>query len=46
MALLLGTRIIQGIQPGPQLVREHPDIFWGLIASIQCYRTRYVGING
>ncbi|WP_426442573.1 tripartite tricarboxylate transporter permease [Bradyrhizobium genosp. P] len=33
MALLLSALIIQGIQPGPQLVREHPDIFWGLIAS-------------
>lgn len=33
MALLLGALIIHGIQPGPQLVREHPDIFWGLIAS-------------
>ena len=33
MALLLGALVIQGIQPGPQLVREHPDIFWGLIAS-------------
>ena len=33
MALLLGALIIQGIQPGPQLMSEHPDIFWGLIAS-------------
>ena len=33
MALLLGALIIQGIQPGPQLITEHPDIFWGLIAS-------------
>jgi TctA family transporter len=33
MALILGALIIQGIQPGPQLIREHPDIFWGLIAS-------------
>ena len=33
MALLLGALIIQGIQPGPQLISEHPDIFWGLIAS-------------
>src|SRR3954452_23828424 len=33
MALLLGALIIQGIQPGPQLMTEHPDIFWGLIAS-------------
>ncbi len=33
MALLLGALILHGIQPGPQLIREHPDIFWGLIAS-------------
>jgi putative tricarboxylic transport membrane protein len=33
MALLLGALIIQGIVPGPQLITEHPDIFWGLIAS-------------
>jgi TctA family transporter len=25
--------MIQGIVPGPQLISEHPDIFWGLIAS-------------
>ena len=33
MALLLGALLIQGIQPGPLLIREQPDIFWGLIAS-------------
>jgi TctA family transporter len=33
MALLLGALLIQGIQPGPQLISAHPDIFWGLIAS-------------
>ncbi len=33
MALLLGALIIQGIVPGPQLITQHPDIFWGLIAS-------------
>ena len=33
MALILGALLIQGIQPGPQLITEHPDIFWGLIAS-------------
>jgi TctA family transporter len=33
MALILGALIIKGIQPGPQLIVEHPDIFWGLIAS-------------
>jgi putative tricarboxylic transport membrane protein len=33
MALLLGALIIKGIQPGPQLISDHPDVFWGLIAS-------------
>src|SRR6516165_6921445 len=33
MALLLGALTIQGIVPGPQLITQHPDIFWGLVAS-------------
>jgi putative tricarboxylic transport membrane protein len=33
MALLLSALIIHNIQPGPQLVTQHPDVFWGLIAS-------------
>ncbi len=33
MALLLGALIIHGITPGPRLIFEHPDMFWGLIAS-------------
>jgi TctA family transporter len=33
MALLLGALIIHGVTPGPRLIVEHPDIFWGLIAS-------------
>ena len=26
--------MIHNVQPGPQLVSEHPDVFWGLIASM------------
>jgi len=33
MALILGALMIQGITPGPQLISDHPDIFWGLVAS-------------
>lgn len=33
MALMLGALIIHGIQPGPQMIVEHSDMFWGLIAS-------------
>jgi TctA family transporter len=34
MAMMLGALIIQGIAPGPTLLSEHPDVFWGLIASM------------
>jgi putative tricarboxylic transport membrane protein len=34
MALLLGALMIQGIPPGPQIMTQHPDLFWGLIASM------------
>src|SRR5271165_172214 len=33
MALILGALIIKRVQPGPQLISQHPDVFWGLIAS-------------
>ena len=33
MALLLGALMIQGLQPGPELITQHADVFWGLIAS-------------
>jgi putative tricarboxylic transport membrane protein len=34
MALLLGAFIIHGVQPGPMLVKEHPQLFWGAVASM------------
>ena len=34
MALLLGAMLIQGVQPGPTMMARHPEIFWGLIASM------------
>ncbi|MEX0730583.1 MAG: tripartite tricarboxylate transporter permease [Aquisalimonadaceae bacterium] len=33
MALMLGALILHGIQPGPALMVDNADIFWGLIAS-------------
>ena len=33
MALILGALLIQGIQPGPAMITDHADLFWGLIAS-------------
>jgi putative tricarboxylic transport membrane protein len=34
MALLLAALIIHGVTPGPLLMKEHPEIFWGVIASM------------
>ena len=34
MAMLLGAFMIHGIQPGPYFVTDHPNLFWGLIASM------------
>ncbi len=34
MALLLGAFIIHGLQPGPLLMTQRPDLFWGIVASM------------
>ena len=34
MALILGALLIHGITPGPLLIRNHPDVFWGVIVSM------------
>ena len=34
MALLLGALMIHGLRPGPLLIMEHPEIFWGTVASM------------
>ncbi len=34
MALMIGAMIIQGITPGPEIITNQPDLFWGLIASM------------
>ena len=34
LAVLLGAFMIHGIVPGPLLIRDHPEIFWGLVGSM------------
>ncbi|HTU02153.1 MAG TPA: tripartite tricarboxylate transporter permease [Candidatus Sulfotelmatobacter sp.] len=34
MAMLLGALVIHGVTPGPLLLRQHPEIFWGVTASM------------
>jgi putative tricarboxylic transport membrane protein len=34
MAILLGALMIHGLQPGPLLMKNAPELFWGIIASM------------
>jgi putative tricarboxylic transport membrane protein len=34
MALMIGAMMIQGVAPGPQVMTEQPELFWGVIASM------------
>jgi putative tricarboxylic transport membrane protein len=34
MALMVGAMIIQGIQPGPSVMKEQPALVWGIIVSM------------
>jgi putative tricarboxylic transport membrane protein len=34
MALMMAAFIIKGVQPGPTMIAQHPDLFWGLVASM------------
>src|SRR4029077_19950874 len=45
MALMLGALTIQGIQPGPQVMTQRPDLFWGLVASMWIGNLMLVVLN-
>nr|WP_106586802.1 tripartite tricarboxylate transporter permease [Murinocardiopsis flavida] len=34
MAIIFGALLIQGVTPGPQLVAEEPELFWGVVNSM------------
>lgn len=45
MALILGALTIQGIAPGPQVMTQRPELFWGLIASMWIGNAMLVILN-
>ena len=45
MALMLGALTIQGIQPGPEVMTQRPELFWGLIASMWIGNLMLVVLN-
>jgi TctA family transporter len=34
LALILGTLIVAGVQPGPIMIQTQPEMFWGLLVSM------------
>jgi putative tricarboxylic transport membrane protein len=34
IALLLAALMMQGVQPGPLMMQERPEVFWGFVASM------------
>jgi putative tricarboxylic transport membrane protein len=44
-AVLLSALTIHGVQPGPQLIVDNPQIFWGLIASMLIGNVMLVILN-
>ncbi len=45
MALLVGAMSIFGVVPGPRIVSEQPQLFWGLVASMWIGNAMLLVIN-
>ena len=45
MALMIGALILQGIQPGPNVISARPELFWGVIVSMWIGNLMLVVLN-
>lgn len=45
MAVMIGALMIHGIRPGPEVLDQNPQLFWGLIASMWVGNVLLVIIN-
>jgi putative tricarboxylic transport membrane protein len=44
-AMIFVALLVHGVQPGPFLVQEHPQVFWGVIASMYVANVLLLGLN-
>jgi len=44
-AVLIAALVVHGVQVGPQLVTEHPDVFWGFVASMYVGNLMLLALN-
>ncbi|HHU68074.1 MAG TPA: tripartite tricarboxylate transporter permease [Corynebacterium sp.] len=45
LALIFGALLLQNITPGPALVNDHPEVFWGVIASMYIGNVLLLALN-
>lgn len=45
IAMIYVALMIHGIQPGPLLLNEHPNLFWGVMASMYIGNLMLLGLN-
>ena len=45
IAMILVALMIHGVRPGPQMISEHPDIFWGVVASMYIGNLMLLALN-
>jgi putative tricarboxylic transport membrane protein len=45
LALIFGALLVQGITPGPQLITDEPEVFWGVIASMLIGNVMLLALN-
>src|SRR5262249_12192932 len=44
-AVLIAALMIHGVSPGPTLVNEHPNVFWGFVASMYVGNLMLLALN-
>jgi putative tricarboxylic transport membrane protein len=44
-AVLIAALLIHGVPPGPTLVNDHPEVFWGFVASMYVGNLMLLALN-
>nr|WP_278515606.1 tripartite tricarboxylate transporter permease [Brucella anthropi] len=45
IGIIMGALLMQNVVPGPQIISEHPQLFWGIVASMLIGNAMLVVLN-
>ena len=45
VGVIMGALLMQGVVPGPRLIVEHPELFWGVVASMLVANAMLIVLN-